>query len=53
MNTTIVNALSAIAILAAPTRFAAACGRHEAGKQISYRTEPAIGNVAFHQLALQ
>ncbi len=53
MNTTIVNALSAIAILAAPASFAATCSRLEGGKQISYRTEPAIGNVAFHQLAMQ
>jgi len=53
MNATIINALSAIAILAAPARFAAACDRLEADKQMSYRTEPVIGDVAFHQLALQ
>jgi hypothetical protein len=53
MNTTIVNALSAIALLAAPAHLAAACGWFEAGKQMNYRTEPAIGDVAFHQLALQ
>jgi hypothetical protein len=53
MNATIVNALSAMAILAAPVRFAAASSKFETSKQISYRTAPAIGNVSFHQLALQ
>jgi len=53
MNATIINALSATAILAAPAYFAAAYSKFETSKQISYRTEPAIGNVAFEQLALQ
>jgi hypothetical protein len=53
MNAIIVNVLSAIAILAAPARFAVVCGKFEAGKQVSYRTETAIGNIAFDQMALQ
>ena len=53
MNASVINALSAAAILAAPARFATVRDKFKEDKQKSYMVEPVIWDSAFHGLRLQ
>jgi len=53
MNATIINALSAIAILAAPSCLAAASSKTNTREQADLSAGPAVWGAAFPRLALQ
>jgi len=53
MNASVVNALSAAALLAALSRFAAICRQFEVGEQKCLYAVPLIWEAAFRGLSLQ
>ena len=53
MNASVIKALSAVAILAAPARFAAVCEGFRENQQRCYMVEPVIWDLALHGLSLQ